>query len=82
MVPRKHEDAASSGGGGAASERRGWGGDNWQAERGRTLSLEAIFANPTADNYLVRQSTIHGQQTSVQTCEKRPTGRLKFSSSL
>lgn len=34
-MPRKHEDAASSGGGGVA--RGGLEGDNWQAERGRTL---------------------------------------------
>lgn len=80
-MARKHEDAASSGGGGAAQNERGWG-EIIGKRNGDELSLEAIFANPTADNYLVRQSTTHGQQTSVQTCEKRPTGRLKFSSSL
>lgn len=29
--------------------------------------FETIFPNPTADNYLVRQSRTHEQQTSVYT---------------
>lgn len=66
------EDAATSGGGGA---REGAGGDNWQAKTG-DRTLETIFANPTADNYLVRQSTTHGQQTSVQNLRETADGAV------